>query len=81
MNILVAIKREEKKLERQLHKLQGHLAGVRTRRTRSNHGEEASAVGGGKSENRGRQKALGKSQEGQLARSTISHKYGSMMTS
>jgi hypothetical protein len=30
MNILLAIKREEKKLEKQLHKLQGQLAGVRT---------------------------------------------------
>jgi hypothetical protein len=30
MNILVAIKRKEKKLEKPLHKLQGQLAGVRT---------------------------------------------------
>jgi hypothetical protein len=30
MNILAAIKREEKKLEKQLHKLQGQLDGVRT---------------------------------------------------
>jgi len=30
MNILAAIRREEKKLEKQLHKLQYELAGVRT---------------------------------------------------
>ena len=30
MNNLLAIKREEKELEKQLHKLQGQLAGVRT---------------------------------------------------
>jgi membrane glycosyltransferase len=30
MNILVAVKREEKKLEKQLHKVQGQLAGLRT---------------------------------------------------
>jgi hypothetical protein len=44
MNILVAIKREETKLEKQLHKLHGQLAGLRTAAKALGHSAEREVI-------------------------------------
>jgi hypothetical protein len=68
MDILAAIKREERKLEKQLGKLNHQLSGVRAAARALGHSaerEEARLVGCGQSgDYQGREEAVGESSEG-----------------